>query len=299
VANATYATSAGSATTAGTVTTAAQANITSVGTLTSLSISGNLSATGNVTGNYFIGNGSQLTGVTATSYNLITTDTFSVFIPPAGGETRFANVALNSECSQVVFQRVSGGTDYNYLTYTLDGSNPLTSPTAISVYLPNGATQRITVVGGSQLNSTLTGGTNGSGAVLTYYQYSTYYINSYNNANVATFLAAYGSNTVSTTGNVTAGYVGAGNISATGNITAANLGNIAAINLTGNADTVLYGNGTFAPAAGGGAANTGNVTFNDVNVIGTGNLNLQPNGASNEYLNIFLAQALDSNATSV
>ncbi len=42
VANATYATSAGSATTAGTVTTAAQDNITSVGTLTSLSVSGNV-----------------------------------------------------------------------------------------------------------------------------------------------------------------------------------------------------------------------------------------------------------------
>ena len=60
VANATYATSAGSATsatTADTVTTAAQPNITSVGTLTSLSSSGN------ITGAYFIGNGSQLTGL--------------------------------------------------------------------------------------------------------------------------------------------------------------------------------------------------------------------------------------------
>lgn len=65
VANATYAVSAGTATsaataaTAGTVTANAQANITSVGTLTSLSV------TGNVTGSYFIGNGSQLTGITA------------------------------------------------------------------------------------------------------------------------------------------------------------------------------------------------------------------------------------------
>ena len=61
VANATYATSAGSATTAGTVTTAAQGNITSVGTLTSLAVTGNttsgnlltggvISAAGNVTG---------------------------------------------------------------------------------------------------------------------------------------------------------------------------------------------------------------------------------------------------------
>ena len=44
VANATYATSAGSATTAGTVTTAAQSNITSVGTLTSLAVTGNVTS---------------------------------------------------------------------------------------------------------------------------------------------------------------------------------------------------------------------------------------------------------------
>jgi hypothetical protein len=41
----------------GTVTTAAQPNITSVGTLTVLSVSGN------ITGSYFYGNGSQLTGI--------------------------------------------------------------------------------------------------------------------------------------------------------------------------------------------------------------------------------------------
>ncbi len=46
---------------AGTVYTAAQPNITSVGTLTSLSSSGN------ITGNYFIGNGSQLTGLTTSA----------------------------------------------------------------------------------------------------------------------------------------------------------------------------------------------------------------------------------------
>jgi len=78
VANATYAVSAGSATTAGTVTTNAQPNITSVGTLTSVAVTGNatagnlltggiVSATGNITGNYFLGNGSQLTGITTSA----------------------------------------------------------------------------------------------------------------------------------------------------------------------------------------------------------------------------------------
>jgi hypothetical protein len=73
VANATYATSAGSATTAtsavtaNTVTNAAQANITSVGTLTSLSVTGNITSSGNISGNYILGNGSALTGITTSA----------------------------------------------------------------------------------------------------------------------------------------------------------------------------------------------------------------------------------------
>jgi hypothetical protein len=71
----------------GTLTTAAQTNITSVGTLTSLSVTGNieggnvnttnlnltgnvisnLNISGNVAGSYFLGNGSQLSGIDATS----------------------------------------------------------------------------------------------------------------------------------------------------------------------------------------------------------------------------------------
>jgi hypothetical protein len=51
---------------AATVTTNAQPNITSVGTLTSLSVTGNVSA------NFFIGNGSQLTGITSASATTVT-----------------------------------------------------------------------------------------------------------------------------------------------------------------------------------------------------------------------------------
>ena len=58
VANATYATSAGTATTAATVTTASQPNITSVGILSSVSV------TGNVNANQFVGNGAPLTTIT-------------------------------------------------------------------------------------------------------------------------------------------------------------------------------------------------------------------------------------------
>jgi hypothetical protein len=65
----------GNALVAATVYTNAQPNITSLGTLTSISVSGNanignigtagiVSATGNITAPFFIGNGSQLTGIT-------------------------------------------------------------------------------------------------------------------------------------------------------------------------------------------------------------------------------------------
>ena len=126
VANATYATSAGSATTAtsattaGTVTTAAQPNITSVGILTSVSVSGNatvgnvltgglISATSNITGGniltagqvstvgnlylgtgnagYVYGNGTYLTGISAAiSVSKIENGNSNVWVQTAGGD---------------------------------------------------------------------------------------------------------------------------------------------------------------------------------------------------------------------
>jgi len=72
---------------------AAQSQITSVGTLGSLTVTGNttsgnlltgglISATGNVTGNYFLGNGSQLSGIDATS---IQSGTSNVRVVSSGG----------------------------------------------------------------------------------------------------------------------------------------------------------------------------------------------------------------------
>ena len=95
----------------------------------------------------------------------------------------------------------------------------------------------------------------------------------YGNSNVVSLLGAFGSNTISTTGNISVG-----------NITATNLGNVSTINRDGNSSNVLYGNGVFAPVAGG--ANTGNVTFDNQAVVGTGDqeggggLYLAPGNAS-------------------
>jgi len=62
------------ATTASTVTTAAQPNITSTGTLSSLSVTGNVNTSANIHAAFFIGNGSQLTGITATNAATVTTN---------------------------------------------------------------------------------------------------------------------------------------------------------------------------------------------------------------------------------
>jgi hypothetical protein len=106
----------------GVLTTASQTNITSVGTLDSLSATGNIrtggivsatgnvlggnvktvgliSATGNVNGNYFIGNGSQLTGITS-SYDDANVTTLlsnlgSNAISSTGNITTTANISGN------------------------------------------------------------------------------------------------------------------------------------------------------------------------------------------------------------
>ena len=79
----------------------------------------------------------------------------------------------------------------------------------------------------------------------------------------------------------------AGNISATGNVVANNIGNIAALNLNGNANTVLYGNGVFAAAAASSSYGNANVAtflaaFGSNTISTTGNItagNFIGNGA--------------------
>ena len=70
---------------AGTVSANAQPNITSVGTLTSVT------ASGNVTGNYFIGNGSQLTGINATTNKIFNGNSYANVSVPNGNVVIGAN----------------------------------------------------------------------------------------------------------------------------------------------------------------------------------------------------------------
>jgi len=63
------------------------------------------------------------------------------------------------------------------------------------------------------------------------------------------------------------------------------------LTLPGNTSSINYANGQ---PYGGGSANTGNVTFDDINIIGTGNLKLQPDSTNaSAYLDIFLTAGPD------
>ena len=155
------------------------------------SSAGNISATGNITASYFLGNGSQLTGLPATYGNA----NVAAFLPTYGG---------------------------NITAYTISAVGNVTGAYIFG--------------NGSQLSGLP---------------------QSYGNANVATFLASFGSNAISTTGNVTAGYVlgnislatggyGNSNVQAvlqtyTGSLTAASVsvtGNITANRFIGNGSSL-------------------------------------------------------------
>jgi hypothetical protein len=126
VANATFATSAG---TAGTVTTAAQPNITSVGTLTSLSVTGNISGgnisatsanltTANVTGNVIIGSTTVTSGTVTTT---ATTPAQTIASFPVSGTTgiEYLVKGVDSAGSKYSVAKVVAVTDGTAVDYTV------------------------------------------------------------------------------------------------------------------------------------------------------------------------------------
>jgi hypothetical protein len=247
VANAAYATTAGSATTAttattaNTVTNAAQSNITSVGTLTSLTSSGNIqggnlltggsiSATGNVTANYFFGNTIGLTGnITNLDSVNFTVENISALVGNNGvniGAGGYNNLVVLPD--EVLIQNVPLNTAGNI---------------SANYFIGNG--------------SQLTG-----------------IVSNYGDSNVTTLLSNFGSNTVSTTGNVTSGnLVTSGIVSATGNISTT--GNVNSANV--NTSRMVIGNiGGSSISADGRIFTSGNIVAGNINSNGvlfaTGNI---------------------------
>ena len=167
---------------------ASQTQVTAVGTLGSLAVTANItggnlltggliSATGNVTADYLFGNGSQLTGIAASYGNAnvvanlaaLGSNPVSTTGNITGGNLNAAGLSLSS----------------NVISEINSTSNITTTANIAGSYF---------IGNGSQLTGIAGGGGN------------------YSNANVATFLADFGSNVISTTGNVTAGNVISGGV---------------------------------------------------------------------------------------
>jgi hypothetical protein len=228
-----------------------------------LSASGNITASGNlianvgittvgnVTGNYFIGNGSQLTGLSANYSNANVADYLPTYtgniagnIVKSGYTWTFSNTGTTTFPTGVTLSNARGPNTVNFLT-GVDKSFQIETQTNVTSKLWNFTTD-------GNLTLPQNGNINFSNGV----NILSNLAGTYGNANVANFLAAYGSNTIVTTGNITAGNL-IGNISITGNVqgTTANVTLIAGsynwtfdntgnLTLPGNTFSVNYANNT-------------------------------------------------------
>jgi hypothetical protein len=289
------ATGAVTANTAGFVTGNAQANITSVGVLTALSVSGNIQ------GNYILGNGSQLTGLPATYGNAnvaayLPTNTANVGAGNVSATGNIAGTFFLGNGSQLTGLPATYG-NANVAAYLSSGTVTANIVTSGHVYAGNAATVigNIDITNGSlniangrinmgignitSGNIAVTGTVSATGNITGNFfvgngSQLTGIVGTYGNANVAGFLGAFGSNAISTTGNVTSGSMFVGNvISAAGNITGSFvLGNGSA--MTGTVTRITAGSGISINSA------TGNVTITNTGGGGGGGSNIA-NGTSN------------------
>ena len=290
VANATFATSAGtagSATTAATVTDAAQPNITSVGILTAINTSGAISATGNIQGNVFIGNGAGLTNIPAGNIigaygNANVAANLAAFannpISTTGNVTASYFIGNGSLLSNITGGNVTG-TVAN-ATFATSAGSAATANTVTDAAQPNitsvGILTSINTSGAISATGNIQGNVFiGNGAGLTNIPGGNI-VGGYSNADVSNFLAnGFGSNTITTTGNVTSGnLLTSGVISATGNIQGGNLSTGGRASITGNitaANLLFYtANSNTANFVGTGSTITTSVNASNVNVASFG-----------------------------
>jgi hypothetical protein len=281
----------------GTLTTASQPNITSVGTLSSLNV------TGTVTAGNFSGNGSGLTGVTASG---ISNGTSNISIPVANGNINMsvggnANVMVITSTGAVLTGNLStgGGSGGNITGANVIGANTVNVSTALNVT----GTSNLGPIG----NVTITGGssgqylqTNGSGG-LSWASISTSSISNGNsNVNIP---ASNGNVTISAAGNANiltvtgTGVNVAGTLNATGNANVGNLGatGVVATTLSGSLTTAAQPNitsvGTLTSLTVSGNATVGNLIGpvangnSNVNIpAANGNVNISAAGNANVFV---------------
>jgi hypothetical protein len=247
----------------------AASNMTTDG---NFSAAGNITSTANVQGNYILGNGALLSGISATTSN-INNGTTNVRIDVSGG-----NVAANvGGTANVMVLRSTGA----YITGVISASGIVTTTGNI-----NGgnllASAEITAIGNITGGNLSTGGLiTATGNISTSARVSAANISTTGNITAAVTANISGGNligitlvqggTLSAVGNATvAGNItGGGSISAPGNITGGNLLTIGSVlatanlSATGNVQgTYILGNGallTGVVTGGGGAGNRANV----------------------------------------
>ena len=227
---------------------------------------GNISAVGNITGSYILGNGSQLTGI-ASSY---------------GNANVVANLAALGSNPVSTTGNITSG---NILT---GGLISATSTITSAANLTGG---NILTAGTVSATGNITGNFfTGNGSQLTGV------VSSYGNANVAANLAAFGTNPISTSGNITGGNIlGGANVNATthtgttvsvtANVTGGNLLTGGLISATGNIT--------------GGNINTNNIVGTSVTITSTGTLALVPSGnitVNSKNINNLATPVVDTDA---
>jgi hypothetical protein len=232
-----------------------------------------VSAVGNITGNYFIGNGSQLTGISAGANTGNVTFNDQIVLGTGtndgGGGLYLAPGNASIANSAVQYFRVRGGdvpTHIHLDTGNNDYYDQYFGDDAQYVKLANIGN---VVIGAANVSNSAQWSFDPDGNLtLPGNTFAVNYANgtavsiggsSYGNSNVASFLGAFGSNTVSTTGNVTAGNLTVGSGTITG-------GNVNGANFNGN---VAFGTGT---VGGSGNITGGNLLFGSGVVSGTGNI---------------------------
>ena len=199
---------------AGTVYTAAQPNITSVGTLVDLTV------TGNVTGDYFIGNGSQLTGLPS-GYSNADVSTYLASGTDTAGIVTTGNISGNyilGDGSQLTNLPPASAVSIPavYFDVTADGNNQTFSNSFLSAYTSN--TEITLFYNGALLDSpyyTFSGDTltintelqTGDSIDVIRQFASNVIVSTYSNSTVAAYLAS-GNNTsnIITTGNISGDY---------------------------------------------------------------------------------------------
>jgi hypothetical protein len=191
------------------------ANVITVDTLTAntlnvnnnlYNIAGNISATGNITGNYILGNGSQLTGIATGSISNITSGTSNITIASSGGN---ATVNIGGTADVAVFA-VTG----EYVTGVVSASGNVTGGNLLTGGLIS-ATGALSVTGATTLTTVSTGNISAG--------------NVYSGGSITT------GSLISAVGNVTGGNVVTGGlISATGNVASGASINTVNLSVSGN-----------------------------------------------------------------